>query len=140
MSSTDVQVQSGNPALRVALGVAAVIVSIIVNTGVAIATKSLDPSTRTGLDLIAYGPATAWGVIAGTAGWAAVRRFAAQPRAVLRVLVSAVVALSFVPGLILLAGDTSPVNVAGLWVMHLVVALVTVTLASRVLPLADKNS
>jgi hypothetical protein len=49
------------------------------------------------------------------------------------------VALSFVPGIILLAGDTSLGNVVGLWVMHLVVAVVTVMTAARVLPLPDKS-
>jgi hypothetical protein len=57
----------------------------------------------------------------------------------LRVLVPAVVAVSLVPGIVLLAIGASPLNVVGLWVMHLVVTIVTVTAAGLVLPLTDKN-
>jgi hypothetical protein len=141
MSSAEVHVQPVNAMPRVALGVAAaVIISVVVNIGVALATKALDPNgTRIGLAPAAYGSMSAMGVLAGAAGWAVVRRFASRPRAALRVLVPAVVALSFVPGIILLAGDTSLGNVVGLWVMHLVVAVVTVMTAARVLPLPDKS-
>jgi len=139
--STHVHRRPATPTSRVALGVAvAVVISVIVNTGIAIGITSLAPDgTRTGLMPVAYGPATALGVLAGTAGWAAVRRYASRPRAVLRVLVPGVLALSFVPGIFLLTVGNGLVNVVGLWGMHLVVALVTVTMASRFLPLADKD-
>jgi hypothetical protein len=141
VGGAEVDAHTGRPVLRVTLGVvAAVLISIIVNTGVALATTSLDPNgEQTGLALIAYGPLTALGVLAGTGGWAAVRRFSARPRPVLRVVVPAVVAISFVPGIILLAAGAGLVNVLGLWIMHLVVAAATVTMAGRVLPLPDKN-
>lgn len=139
MTSTDIHVRAAAP--RVALGVlAAVAISLIANTGVALLTRSLvHDGTQTGLMPIAYGPLTAIGVLAGTAGWATVRRYAARPRAVLRVLVPAVVVVSLVPGIVLLAIGNSPVNVIGLWVMHLVVAVVTLLTVSRVLPLRDKD-
>jgi hypothetical protein len=127
---------------RVALGVAAaVVVAFIVNTGIALAVRALDPnSVRTGVTPIEYGPLTVAGVLVGTVGWAAVRRFAARPRAVLRVLVPAVVLLSFVADIILLTVGRSPVNVVGLMVMHTLVALITVSTLARVLSLADKNT
>ena len=137
MSSTSAQPVL--PTLRAVLVGVAVLVAIVVNAGVAAVVRSMDPAgTRTGLILIAYGPLTAFGVLAGTTGWVVVRRYTARPRAVLRVLVPCVVALSFIPGIIQLASGTSPANVFGLWVMHLVVALVTVTTANRAFPLMDK--
>jgi hypothetical protein len=147
MSSTHVpthsvpSVRPATSALRLALGIVlAIAIAIMVNTGVAWGARALSPGgSRTGLILVAYGPLTVLGVLAGTVGWLAVRRFAAQPRAVLRVLVPAVVVLSFVPGVIQLAAGTGPVDVVGLWVMHLVVAIVTVGTLLRVLPLPDKN-
>jgi hypothetical protein len=142
--STHVHPVPATPTSRTTLVVAvavAVVTAIVVNTGIAIGVTSLAPDgTRTGLALVAYGSATAFGVLAGTAGWAAVRRYASRPRAALRVLVPGVLALSFVPGVILFTNGQGVVNVVGLWVMHLVVAIVTVTMASRFLPLADKNT
>lgn len=137
--STHVHPQSDTSTVRVAIGVlAAAVVSIAVNTGVALGALALDPTgTRMGLDLIAYGPLTVIGVLAGTIGWAAVRRYAAHARSVLRVLVPVVVVLSFIPDIGLFAsGNADAVNVGGLLVMHLVVAAVTVATVSRVLPLA----
>lgn len=140
MNSTDAHIQPVLRLPRVALGVvSAVVVALIVNTGVAFGTEALEQGTRTGLLPVAYGPLTILGVIAGTVGWAAVRRYAARPGAVLRVLVPVVVALSLVPGIVLFAIGTDPVNVIGLWVMHLVVTVVTITVAIRVLPLADES-
>jgi hypothetical protein len=141
MSSIDVPTRTLKPLSLVAFGLVAVVIAIAVNAGIAYVTRSWDPNgTRIGLTLVAYGPMTALGVIAGTAGWAAVRQRASQPRAVLRVLVPAVVAVSFVPGIVLLVIGDSLLNVVGLWVMHLVVAVVTVTMASRVLPLTDDDN
>ncbi len=139
MSSTDIPARSASPVPRVAIGaVAAAILCIAVNTGVAALAKSwTGHGSQTGLMLIAYGPLTAIGVIAGTAGWASVRHYAAQPRAVLRVLVPAVVVVSLVPGVVLLFLGNGIGNVVGLWIMHIVVAVVTVAVLSRVLPLPD---
>jgi hypothetical protein len=130
--------QADTSAARVALGIAAAaVVSIAANTAVALGALALSPNgTRTGLELVAYAPLTVIGVLAGTIGWAAVRRFAAHARAVLRVLVPVVTVLSFIPDIALLAtGAADAINVAGLLVMHVVVAAVTVTAVSRVLPL-----
>lgn len=141
MSSTDVPIRTLKPIPLVAFGVVAIVIAIAVNAGIAYLTRSWDPNgTRIGLMLVAYGPMTALGVIVGTAGWATVRQRASEPRAVLRVLVPAVLAVSFIPGVVLLVLGNSVLNVVGLWIMHLVVAAVTVTTASQVLPLADKNT
>ena len=136
--STQVHPNSDTSTLRVAIGVlAAAVVSIAVNTGVALGTLALDPNgTRMGLDLVAYAPLTVIGVLAGTIGWAAIRRYAARARQTLRLVVPAVVVLSFIPDLgLLISGMADGANVVGLLVMHLVVAAVTVAAVSRTLPL-----
>lgn len=143
MSSAEAHVRPvPQPMARVAVGtVAAIVVALVVNTGIAFGAAALDQGgTRIGLMPVAYGPLTALGVIAGTVGWALVRRNAARPRQLLRVLVPAVVAVSLVPGIVLLVLGNSPVNVVGLWVMHLVVTIVTVTTAARVLPLPGREN
>ncbi|GAA3431686.1 DUF6069 family protein [Kutzneria kofuensis] len=136
--STHAHPHADTSAARVTLGIAAAaVVSIAVNTVVALGALALDPNgTRTGLDLVAYAPLTVIGVLAGTIGWAAVRRYAARARATLRVLVPVVTVLTFIPDIVLLlTGAADAINVAGLLVMHVVVAAVTVTAVSRVLPL-----
>jgi hypothetical protein len=136
--STHVHPQADTSTARVALGIAAAaVVSIALNTAVALGAVALSPNgTRMGLDLVAYAPLTIIGVLAGTLGWALVRRHAAHARATLRVLVPVVTVLSFIPDVLLLVnGIADGVNFAGLVVMHVVVAAVTVTTVSRVLPL-----
>jgi hypothetical protein len=138
MSTTEIHRQTATPTSRLVVAVAvAVVVGLVVNTAIAQLTNLADPTgPGIGLALPMYAPATLLGVLAGTAGWALVRRHAARPRTALRVLVPAVLLLSFVPGAILMATGTSAVNMIGLWVMHLVVAVVTVLTARRFLPLA----
>jgi hypothetical protein len=139
MNRTDVQ--GTKPTAQVVLAVvAAIVVSIAVNTGVAVATTSLvGGGSRIGLTPVAYGPATALGIIVATVGWTIVRRRGARPGALLRVLVPTVLVVSLVPGIVLLILGNSPLNIVGLWVMHLVVTVVTVTTLSRVLPVANSN-
>ncbi|ANY08626.1 DUF6069 family protein [Pseudonocardia sp. HH130630-07] len=79
---------------------------------------------------------TVLGVLAGVVGWTVVRAFVPRPAAVLRVLVPAVVLISFVPDLQLFATDMSPVMIVGLMVMHVVVAVPTVLALRRVLPVS----
>ncbi|MFI9380937.1 DUF6069 family protein [Kutzneria sp. NPDC052558] len=123
---------------RVLLGIAiAAVVAVALNAVVAFGATALNPNgTHMGLVVIAYAPLTVAGVLAGVLGWAAVRRYAANARAVLRVLVPAVVVLSFIPDFgLLISGMADVVNLVGLLVMHVVVAVVTVTAVSRLLPL-----
>ena len=77
---------------------------------------------------------TVAGVLAGALGWALIRTLAANPAAVLRVLVPVVVIVSFLPDLWLLTLGLSAVLVVGLMVMHVVVAVPTVLVLRRVLP------
>jgi len=82
---------------------------------------------------------TVIGVVAGAIGLAIIRRVSAQPRAVLRVLVPSVVALSLIPDVILLVTgiqpNTSVLGVAALMTMHLVTAVIAVSVFARVMPL-----
>lgn len=136
--STQAHPQADTSTARVALTIAAAaVVAIAVNSAVALGAVALNPNgTRMGLDLVAYAPLTVVGVLVGTIGWAAVRRYAANARSVLRTLVPVAVVLSFIPDFGLLAsGMADVVNMVGLLVMHVVVAAVTVTAVSRVLPL-----
>ena len=121
--------------VRIAVGVAcAAVLALLVNTGVA-ALGSLAPQpVAVGLTFGEYGVASAAGVLLGTVGWTLVRRWAARPRTVLRLLVPLAVAVSFTPDLLLLTGGTSIGNVAALIAMHIVVAAVTVPMLTRVLP------
>jgi len=137
--STQAQPHADTSTARVVLGIAAAaVVAIAVNALVAFGTSALNPNgTHMGLVLVAFAPLTVIGVLAGTIGWAAVRRYAANARAVLRVLVPVVVVLSFIPDFgLLISGMADAVNLVGLLVMHVVVAAVTVTAVSRVLPLS----
>jgi hypothetical protein len=139
MNRTDAQ-GAGSTARVVLAVVAAIVVSVAVNTGIALATKSLETGgTRIGLIPVAYGPATALGIIVATIGWTIVRRRSARPAALLRVLVPAVLVVSLIPGVILLVLGNSALNIVGLWVMHLVVTAITVTTLSRALPVADAD-
>lgn len=68
-------------------------------------------------------PATVIGVLLGTAGWFAVRRIA--PRA-LPVVVPVVLALTWIPDLMLFGQGASVANVVGLMAMHAAVATAVV--------------
>lgn len=90
-----------------------------------------------------YAFLTVVGVLAGAAGWAAVRRLSSRPAAVLRWLVPAVVVLSLVPDvLLLLAPDAQPgtsvLAVVALMAMHVATAAVAVPVFRRVMPLPDR--
>ena len=115
---------------------AAAVGSLLLNAMIALAMTSTHPrGVQTGLQAVHYAPLTVLGVLAGTAGWAVIRRRAAQPRAVLRVVVPAVVVMSFVPDLLLLLNATTVGNVVALLCMHVAIAAITVPVLARVLPL-----
>ena len=83
------------------------------------------------------------GVVAGAAGWLAVRRRAANAPGVLRFLVPAVVALSFIPDVLIgvtkSEAGTTWAGVGGLMAMHLAVAVCAVVAFNRFLPLAGQS-
>ncbi|MFF5140078.1 DUF6069 family protein [Streptomyces sp. NPDC013157] len=78
---------------------------------------------------------TVLGVLAGSAGWALVRRLSRDPELVLRRLVPSVVVLSFVPDLFEF-GEGKVTGVVALLVMHVAVAAVAVPTYRRVMPLS----
>ncbi|QSB14206.1 hypothetical protein JQS43_22245 [Natronosporangium hydrolyticum] len=91
----------------------------------------------------AYISAATIGVIAGMIGWEVVRRRAANPAAVLRILVPVVVPVSLVPDVMLGVSESSPgttwPGVIGLMVMHLAVAAIAVASFVKFLPLAHRD-
>jgi hypothetical protein len=115
----------------------AAVISVVVNALIALLAGMAVPGgvERVGLAPAEYAPATVIGIALGTLGWYLVRRFARNPRRVLRVLVPVVVVLSWIPDLGILAGGASVVNSLALIAMHVVVAAATVPVLSRILPL-----
>lgn len=101
------------------------------------------PSEFSPLTPGAYLTLTTIGIIAGMIGWEIVRRRAANPAAVLRVLVPVVVLLSLVPDVMLGVSESSPgttwPGVIGLMLMHLAVAAVAVASFAKFLPLAHRD-
>jgi len=129
---------------RVAGGVAvAAVGAVLVNTLISLLARAAGASEdfqplRPG----AYIFLTVVGVLAGAAGWAAVRRWSRRPAPVLRRLVPVVVVLSLLPDVALLFTDAQPNTsgpaVAGLMAMHLATAGVAVPVFRRVLPLTAR--
>lgn len=115
----------------------AAVISVAVNALIALVAGKFVPAgaERMGLAFAEYAPATVLGIALGTLGWYLVRRFAGNPRRVLRVLVPVVVVLSWIPDLGILAGGATVVNSLALILMHTVVAAATVPVLSRVMPL-----
>lgn len=110
--------------IGIRLGLAAV-AAAVVNTAIAFAAAALDHGgIGMGLSPAAYLPATLAGVLAGAAGWTLIARRAPQA---LRVVVPAVLALTWLPDLLLLTLGATLANVFGLMLMHLAVATAVVT-------------
>ncbi|MGZ3145713.1 DUF6069 family protein [Lentzea chajnantorensis] len=118
----------------------AAVISTVVNAVIALVAAKFIPegTERMGLALNEYAPATVIGIALGTLGWYLVRRFAGNPRRVLRVLVPVAVVVSWIPDLGILAGGASAVNSLALMAMHLVVAAATVPVLTRILPLGAR--
>lgn len=81
---------------------------------------------------------TAAGVLGGYLGWRIVRRVAARPARVLRVLVPVVLVLSWIPDVILaitqFIPETTLTGAIGLALMHAVVVAVAVPVYARIAP------
>jgi hypothetical protein len=111
-------------ALALRLGLAA-LAALAVNTAIALVASAFDDGgTGTGLSPAAYLPATVAGIVIGAVGWTVLARRA--PKA-LRVVVPAVLVLTWVPDLLLLTAGATAANVAGLMLMHLAVTTAVVT-------------
>ncbi|MGW5719954.1 hypothetical protein ACWEVP_27570 [Amycolatopsis sp. NPDC003865] len=103
-------------ALRLGL---ALLAAAAVNTVIALAASALDEGgIGMGLNPAAYLPATVLGLVAGATGWGLIARH--NPKA-LRVVVPAVLVLTWIPDLLLLTAGATAANVAGLMLMHLAV-------------------
>jgi hypothetical protein len=109
------------------LGIA-VLAAAVVNSLVALVAGALDDGgIAMGLTPATYLPATLVGVAVGAAGWTLVRRYA--PGA-LRIVVPVVLAVTWIPDLLLLTMGATTANVVGLMLMHTAVAA-AVVLAMR---------
>ncbi|MEH0110360.1 DUF6069 family protein [Tersicoccus sp. MR15.9] len=111
---------------------AAAVVAVTLNSLVALVARAAGaPADYGPLTLPAQAMLTVIGLVVGWIGWRLVQRRARDPRRTLRVLVPAVVLVSFVPDVLLLAlrfiPGTTTVGVLALMVMHLVVAAVAIT-------------
>lgn len=105
------------------LGVALVAAALL-NVVIALVASTLDAGgIGMGLQPSVFLPATVVGVLIGTAGWFGVRRVA--PRA-LPVVVPTVLALTWIPDLLLFGQGATVANVVGLMAMHAVVATAVV--------------
>lgn len=118
-------------ALAAAVGgsaAAAVVAAIGVALGADGDARQLQPATFVPLAVI--------GAIAGTVGWFLVLRRATDPRRVLGRLVPTVLAISFIPDLLLGFGGIATWGVVStLVLMHLAVAAVALPVFARLLPL-----
>jgi len=142
VTSTSVARRSG---LTVAAGIlAAAVVAVAVNALIAAIAHAFGAADEfQPLQFGAYAFLTVAGTVIAAAGWAAIRRWAGRPSAVLRWLVPAVLVVSFVPDLALLGSDAQPgtsgLAVVALIVMHINVAAVAVPAFRIVLPLPDRG-
>ncbi len=109
-----------------ALIAVAVVALLARAAGVPASVKQLQPS--------AYLPLVVLGVIAGAVGWQVTSHRARHPRRTLSRLVPAVLAVSFVPDILLGVGGSPWSGVAALIVMHLAVAAVALPVYARLLP------
>ncbi|HEY3506430.1 MAG TPA: DUF6069 family protein [Actinocatenispora sp.] len=113
-------------ALRLALAACS---AVATNTLVAFAASAFDDGgIGMGLSPVAYMPLTLIGILAGAVGWTLIVRRA--PRA-LRVIVPSVLVLTWIPDVLLLAANATAANVAGLMLMHTVVAAAVVLALKR---------
>ncbi|MEV4050051.1 DUF6069 family protein [Amycolatopsis sp. NPDC049688] len=102
----------------------ALLAAAAVNTVIALGALSLDDGgIGMGLSPASYLPATAVGLLLGTVGWFVIARRAPQA---LRVVVPAVLVLTWVPDLLLFTAGATAANVFGLMLMHLVVTTAVV--------------
>ncbi|THG30193.1 hypothetical protein E6C64_11670 [Naasia lichenicola] len=123
--------------------VAGAAVALAANAIIATSAVAAGADARFGpLTVPAYVTFTLAGLAAAYAGWRIVRARAAHPDRVLRVLVPLLAVLSFVPDGILLATGfipgSSPIAVAGLALMHLVVVAVAVPVFRAVAPVEER--
>lgn len=143
-ASTTAPVRRGGALIAGGLVAAAIVATALNAVVAAIAHAAGASSQLQALQLPTYTIFTVIGLLAGAAGWAIVRARARNPQRVLRVLVPAVVLVSFVPDVLVgafggLPGASWGGGVA-LMIMHVVVSSVAVGTYLRVLPLPAGRS
>ena len=121
---------------------AAVVAATALDAAVAAVAHAAGASHHFGpLKLPDFGALTIIGILAGAAGWVIVRGRSARPRRLLRVLVPAVLVVSFVPDILVGTSGTMTGTswgaVAALMTMHLLVAAVAIVTYLSVLPLPE---
>lgn len=118
--------------------IAAIAVAIAAAEIIALAAVAAGATAFPPLMPLVFGPFAAVGVLAGYTGWRIVRRLASTPRRVLRVLVPVVLALSFIPDVVLLSTGfipgTTATGAVALMLMHLTVAGIVVPVSQRLAP------
>ncbi|MER5554673.1 DUF6069 family protein [Streptomyces sp. NPDC002793] len=137
-SVTSTSASQPSPLKVAGLLAGAVVASCLANTLVAVIALAAGASDNfQPLQPGAYISFTVLGVLIGAAGWALVRR---RPNAsrLLSILVPVVVVVSFVPDLAMLVSDYTPdadaTGVVALLLMHVVVAVISVLVYRRALP------
>jgi hypothetical protein len=128
---------------------AALLIPIVVSAAIAAAIAALVRAVATiPSDFAPFKPSSyigliVVGVVAGAVGWLVVRRRAANPPDVMRLLGPAVVALSFIPDVLIgvtkSEAGTTWAGVGGLMAMHLAVAVCAIAAFSRFLPLTGQS-
>jgi len=118
--------------------VAAIAVAIVAAEIIALAAVAAGATAFPPLMPYVFGPFAAIGILAAYTGWRIIRRVAAQPRRVLRVLVPVVLVLSFIPDITLAVTQfipgTTTTGAVALMLMHLVVAGIAVPVSQRLAP------
>lgn len=137
MTNPDSSARTGRRSRTALLLLAAIVAAVVLNALVAvIAVAAGAPSDYGPLTFPAFTLFTVVGVLVGWAGWALVQRRARNPRRTLSVLIPAVLVLSFVPDILLLAfrfiPGTTPGAAVALMMMHLVVVMVAVPTCSLI--------
>jgi hypothetical protein len=118
-----INAEARGPAVYLRIGLAA-LAAMAVNTAIALAVGAVDSrGLKIGLAPVAYLSLTLFGVLVGAAGWALIAR---RSPGALRVVVPAVVVVTWIPDLLLINAGATAVNIAGLMVMHAVVAAAVV--------------
>ncbi len=132
------------PIAAVVAIIGAAVVSTAVNSAVAaLAHGAGAPHGFRPLEFATYTGLTVVGVIAATVGWLVVRSRSRQAARTLRVLVPAVLLLSFIPDIAVGVSKSQPHTTWGgviaLMIMHLVVAVAVVLALRTMLPVAAEH-
>jgi len=127
---------------RTAIMLSALIVALaagIVNALIALGAVALGAEVAGGLQPVAYLAFTVIAAIAGAAGWHMINRFTRRPASIMRWLVPAFLAVSFIPDIAV--GVTMGWLAAGsLMLMHVATISIAVVIYRRLMPLRSGNS